>query len=125
MRKEILTGITGITLALGSTSVFADSFDSWDANDDDQVTTDEFYGSVGDLGTYSDWDTNDDGLIGEDEWNSLGWDYDYDTWDADNNNYLDSGEFYDGVYDTYDADNNNYWDSQEYDDAGEAGLFDI
>ncbi|MFC0267244.1 hypothetical protein [Kushneria aurantia] len=127
MRKEI---ILGLALALGSTAAVASSFDTLDSNGDGSVSKDEFYGSIGDWGTYSDWDTTGDGLIDEDEfdtavadWDS-DWTYDYDTWDVNGDGYLDSGEFYDGIYTTWDANEDGHWQNGEWDDAGEAGVWD-
>lgn len=122
MRKELLLGIT---LALSSTVAFAASFNDYDSNGDGKLTTDEFYGSVSDMGKYSDWDTSGDGLIDENEWNTLGWDYDYDTWDANSDGWLNSGEFYDGIYGTYDENEDGHWNNNEWDDAGDAGMFDV
>ena len=122
MYKELLLGIT---LALSSTVAFAASFNDYDSSGDGKITKDEFYGSVNDMGTYSDWDTSGDGLIDENEWTTLGWGYDYNTWDANYDGWLNSGEFYDGTYRTYDANEDGHWDNGEWDDAGEAGLFDV
>lgn len=117
--------IFGFVLALSATSAMAASFSDMDANGDGNLTNDEFYGSVADIGTYSDWDTNDDGLIDDDEFDALGYDWDYDTWDANSDGYLDSGEFYDGIYTTYDANEDGHWDDGEWDDAGDDGWFDV
>lgn len=124
MYKSVLIALA---LALSSTAAFAgdNGFNDYDANSDGNLTTDEFYGSASDWGTYSDWDANDDGLIEEDEWDDIGWDYSYSDWDADSDGYLDSGEFYDGVYDTFDANDDGNWSETEWDDAGEAGLYDL
>jgi len=120
MNKKLLLGIT---LALSTTVAFAASFENHDNNGDGKLTADEFYGSVSDIGIYSDWDTSGDGLIDENEWTTLGWGYDYNTWDANRDGWLNSGEFYDGTYNTYDANEDGYWDNVEWDDAGKAGLF--
>jgi hypothetical protein len=114
----------GLAVALFSTPAVAQSFAEYDSNGDGQITRDEFYGSVSDAGIYSDVDTNSDGLIGEDEFGELGQDWDYDTWDANSDGYVDSGEFYDGYYADYDSNEDGHWDDGEWDDAGEAGLFD-
>lgn len=116
----LLTG--GIALAGGKTAA---TFESMDTNEDRSITKDEYYGSISDMGTYADFDYDSDGLIDEDEFNELGNDGDFDTWDANNDNWLDSGEFYDGVFDNYDANNDDAWDNNEYDDAGESGWFDV
>jgi hypothetical protein len=120
MNKKLLLGIT---LALSSTVAFAASFENHDNNGDGKLTPDEFYGSVSDMGTYSDWDTSGDGLIDENEWTTLGWDYDYNTWDANSDGWLNSGEFYDGSYWSYDENEDGYWDNGEWDNAGKAGLY--
>lgn len=115
-----------IALSLASTmALAAGSSTVQDANSDGNITKDEFFGSMSDVGTYSDWDLDSDGLLNEDEFNEIGWDYEFDTWDGDYNNYLDAGEVYDGYYDTYDEDENGHWDDGEWDDAGDGGLFDV
>lgn len=121
MRKEL---ILGIALALGSTGALA-SFESQDADGNGKLSKDEFYSSVSDVGTYADWDLNDDGLIGEDEFGELNTEWDYDNLDANDDTYVDSGEFYDGVFSRFDANEDGHWDDGEWDDAGDLGLFDI
>lgn len=115
-----------IALSLASTMALAASGSSvQDANSDGNISKDEFFGSMSDVGVYSDWDSDNDGLLTEDEFNELDWDYDFATWDADSNTYLDAGEFYDGYYNSYDEDENGHWDENEWDDAGDGGLFDV
>lgn len=118
------TFILGLALAIGTTPAFAASFSELDSDGNQELSRDEFYGGVADIGTYSDWDANSDGLLDENEFNEIGGDWDYDTWDADANAYVDSGEFYDGYYASYDANEDGHWDGGEWDDAGEAGIFD-
>lgn len=122
MRKTILPGMV---LALFSVPAFAATFASWDTNDDNRITPDEFYGPITDLGTYSDWDLDSDGFIDEAEFDELGVDGAFDDWDADADGYIDAAEWYDGLYVTYDVDENGHWDASEWDDAGEAGWLDI
>ena len=88
------TFILGLALAIGTTPAFAASFSELDSNGNQELSRDEFYGGVADIGTYSDWDANSDGLLDENEFNEIGGDWDYDTWDADANAYVDPGEFY-------------------------------
>lgn len=116
----LLTG--GFALAGDAKGI---SFESMDTNQNGEISKDEYYGSIADMGTYSDFDWNSNGLIEENEFGDIDVDGDFDTWDANNDTYLDSGEFYDGVFDTYDADNNDVWDDNEWDDAGDAGIFDV
>lgn len=121
-KKTIISLASAVVLA--STPVLGETFGNYDSNSDGKISKDEFYGSVADTGTYSDWDTDGDGLINGTEFAALGYDWDYDVWDVDNNNYVDAGEFYDGYYTAYDADEDGHWQDGEWDDAGEAGLFD-
>lgn len=116
--------ILGLAVGLASAPVQAAPFASYDTNSDGMISKDEFYGSVADVGTYSDWDADNDGLLSESEFGDLGVDWDYTAWDADDNDYLDSGEFYDSYYAEYDANEDSHWEQGEWDDAGEAGLFD-
>lgn len=122
MHKVLAT--LGIALVLGATPAMAKSFSNYDADGNGNISKDEFYGSVADVGTYSDWDTDNDGLISDTEFDELGYDWDYDAWDADADGYLDSDEFYEGYYTAYDADEDGHWNDGEWDDAGERGLFD-
>ncbi|MGX0876852.1 hypothetical protein ACSSV4_001534 [Roseovarius sp. MBR-154] len=122
-RLKLLTAAFALATVTGP--ALAQSFVSYDENSDGKITKDEFYGSVADAGIYADWDTNDDGLLDEEEFGALDTDWDYDTWDADANSYVDAGEFYDGYYSSYDVDESGHWDNGEWDDAGEEGLFDL
>ena len=98
------------------------SYGEWDADGNDEVVEDEFYGGV-----YESWDENDSGYIDNDEFDAgvdaYYEDYDeygdYDEWDADNNNELDENEFEEsvadtGVYDGWDADNDNAISEDEF-----------
>lgn len=107
-------------LAFGETS-----FDSYDTNNDDQLTKDEFYGLTSDVGIYSDWDTNGDGVVDETEFNEIGIDADFDTWDANGDGTLGEDEVYDGTFEYYDENEDGHWDGNEWDDAGDAGWLDV
>lgn len=56
-------------------------------------------------------------------WEKIGLDYDFNTWDANSDGYIDSGEFYDGVYSTYDANQDGHWNYDEWKKAGEDKRF--
>ena len=116
----LLTG--GLALAGGGNKP---TFESMDTNDDRSISKDEYYGSIADMGTYSDFDHDSDGLVDEDEFNEAGFTGDFGRWDANNDSYLDSDELYEGVFDNYDANNDDLWDQDEWDDAGDSGLFDV
>lgn len=117
--------VMGVALTCASLAGCATSFTSLDANDNGKISKDEFYGLVSDAGIYSELDYDDDGLLDEEEFDEIGFDSDFDYWDENDDGYLDSGEFYDGVYEYYDYNEDGYWDMNEYDDFGEAGLFDV
>lgn len=104
------------------------SFETADENDDGEISKDEFYGTVSDLGIYSDWDLDADGIIDVDELDSLDFDDDFAAdyvWDVDNDGYVDAVEFYEGVYVGFDDDESGHWDGLEWDDAGDEGFWDI
>lgn len=126
MQKQLTLVLAALALGFGTASVAADSsYSDWDDNGDGNITTDEFYGSASDWGIYSDYDLDNDGLYNEAEWNEFDWDYDYATWDTNDDGFIDSGEYYDGVFTTFDANEDGHWDEGEWDDAGEAGVFDL
>lgn len=126
MQSKLTLVLAALALGFGTASFAGDtSFSDWDDDGDGNVTKDEFYNSAADWGIYSDYDVDNDGLYTEDEWYEFGWDYDYGTWDANDDGYLDSGEYYDGVFNTYDVNEDGHWDDGEWDDADEDGLFDL
>ena len=119
--------ISTVTLSLLASLAYAggdQSFGSVDADNSGTVTKDEFYGSVGDLGTYSNWDNNGDGLINEEEFSEIGVNENFADWDANNDDYLDADEFYEGTYITFDENEDGHWQDNEWDDAGDAGWLD-
>ncbi|MGB7755899.1 MAG: hypothetical protein WBL23_07525 [Salinisphaera sp.] len=126
LHKSILAGVALALTVIGGTASAATDLSDWDHNSDGYVSTDEFYGTVGDNGYYADWDTDGNGLLDQDEFNNLGVDdVGFDDWDTDDDGYLDSGEVYDGYYSYYDANEDGHWNNGEWDDAGEDGFFDI
>ena len=69
---------------------------------------------------------DDDGLIEITEFGQTDFDSTwYGDWDLNDDDFVDSGEFYDGFFGAYDADEDGHWDNAEWDDAGEVGLFDV
>lgn len=117
--------VTMALLLTGSLAIGQTTFQAQDENGDGKISKDEYYGLASDMGIYADHDANDDGLIETNEFDEIGWDYDYDAWDLNEDSYLDSGEFYDGYFGEFDEDENGHWDNGEWDDAGDGGLFDI
>lgn len=117
---------TLIALSLSSSMAFAaGDFEFNDTNKDGNLDRNEYYGSMADASIFSDWDLDNDSLLSEDEFDEIGSDYDFDTWDLDDNNYLDAAEVYDGYYNAYDEDEDGHWNPTEWDDAGDEGFFDI
>ena len=79
-----------------------DMFGMWDADDDDLLDEDEFYG-----GLYDTWDLDADGMIGEDEFSQAAdrWLADMDIagfgdWDEDGDGLLNEEEFRAGIAET-------------------------
>ncbi|MDX5436488.1 MAG: hypothetical protein LPK03_04800, partial [Pontibacter sp.] len=103
-------------------------FSEWDANDDDLLDENEFYG-----GFYDTWDVNDDDFVDEDEWTTATRDYgienqNWSDWDTNADNRLDADEFRTGMgtttyYTDWDADRNEMINEREYSD-GIFGLWD-
>ena len=113
-----------LALTLAGSPALAVEFSALDTDANGKISKDEFYASAADLGIYSNIDKDNDGLLNEQEFAGLGNDWDYGEWDADQNGFLDSGEFYDGYHASYDADEDSHWNDGEWDDAGESGIFD-
>ncbi len=66
--------------------VYGASFSEWDANDDQQLTYQEFS-----RGSYDTWDDNDDDNLGRDEFESP-FARTYQGWDRNDDNRLDQTE---------------------------------
>lgn len=115
-------------------------YEDWDANKDNLLDENEFYG-----GFYKTWDTNRDNRIDENEWNTAsasygienetwaGWDTSgdgaldenefrtgmgrtnyYTNWDADRDNRLNEREYTDGIFGLWDGNNDGVLDENEY-----------
>jgi Ca2+-binding EF-hand superfamily protein len=125
MRFHVLP-LAAIVLSLASGSAFAQTaFELHDNNDDGVLSKDEFYGIAQDAGIFADYDANRDRRLDEDEFGAVGVGTEIETWDLDDDSYLDEDEFYEGTYDLYDSDGDGYLDSGEWDDVGDAGWFDV
>ena len=98
-------GLTEEEFTAGATE--QDVFGGWDADESGVLDEDEFYGGV-----YNSWDMDDDLQVSEAEFgeNDIGWfteaDYgdteygDYGYWDTDASGYIDEEEYGAGIYDT-------------------------
>lgn len=64
-------------------------YGAWDVNDDELLDYNDFDAGINEYGVFNAWDAGDDGLFTADEI-TTGF---YDTWDADNNDYLDLNEY--------------------------------
>ena len=103
-------------------------FGGWDANDDNLLDENEFYG-----GYYDTWDVNDDNVLDEDEWNNASRDFgmegqNWADWDVNRDNRLDENEFRTGAargnyYNDWDRDGDRMLNEREYSD-GIFGLWD-
>lgn len=117
-----------IAASLVSASLFAGdvTFDTMDANQDGNVTNDEFRDNISDAGVYADFDLDKDGYLTKDEFQQTGFDDElYDGWDVNKDDRLDDNEFSDGAFFNYDEDEDGHWNNGEWDDAGDAGFWDI
>ncbi|MEX0903145.1 MAG: hypothetical protein WDZ76_10515 [Pseudohongiellaceae bacterium] len=95
-----------------------------DGNRDGVVTKDEFHGFVSRAGAYGGWDANSDGLIDPDEYRAIGAGQELAYWDADNNNFLDPYEVYNGMFLYFDTNQDGRWDVNEWNAFQSEGLFD-
>jgi len=103
-------------------------YDTWDADDDTQLTYAEFESGYTSDTWWDDWDADDDTYLSEDEFNTAysgyGW-YTptlYSEWDTDADGLLTEDEWGTGLFDTWDADDDTYLTNDEYDMND--GLFD-
>lgn len=106
----------------------ARSFESVDQDGNGQISKDEFYGTVRDLGIYPNYDRNQDKRLDEAELAVITFDDDFHDgfeWDADGDGFVNEDEFYEGAFTGFDEDESGHWDGDEWDDAGEAGLWDF
>jgi hypothetical protein len=125
--KLFAIGLLGTgALALG-TAAFgqARQFDDFDKNGDNRITLDEWHGGSADRGIFADRDRNDDRRLDANEFDALGFDDDFDEWDANDDDYLDDDEYYQGAFDYFDDDENGHWDGDEWDDADDRGFWDV
>ncbi|WP_276496427.1 hypothetical protein [Pontibacter litorisediminis] len=103
-------------------------YGEWDANDDNNLDENEFYG-----GFYDTWDVNNDNSLDENEWTTATRDYgienqNWSDWDTNSDKSLDENEFRTGMantnyYTDWDADRNKMINEREYTD-GIFGLWD-
>ncbi len=116
--------LLGSLLILGSGVAMADGLD-FDADANGTVDRGEYYIGAGATGQYNTWDMNDDGLLDENEYGRIDADWRFDDLDADDNDFLDAGEWYDATFDAFDDNEDGHWDGDEWDDAGDAGFWDV
>lgn len=118
--------LTGAALAVMGTVAWAGGdFNGMDADGDSRVSRDEYDTYVSEVNVLEGRDTNSDGIIDESEYDVIGFESDFDTWDLNGDSYLETDEFQDGIFSHYDANDDGYWENDEFDDADEAGIFDI
>ena len=102
--------------------LYEGTYGVYDENDDNQYTQEEFNAwntAWGGDYDYNTWDTNDDNVLDYNEYNAgIGEAGVYDDWDADNDNLYSEDEVYGGLYDTWDYNNDNYLAADEYNTIG-------
>lgn len=130
LRRNNMKNPINLTLALvlsltGMAACADSSRNAYDLNRDGIYSGDEFTSYVDKAGIFTNRDLNKDGLLDEKEYNELGLDEDFQTWDRDKDSYLSASEFNDGTFKAFDDNEDGHWDGDEWDDAGDAGLFDV
>lgn len=92
----------------------------YDGDDDGTLSAEEFDSwntAWGGDYNYEAWDTNDDEVINSDEFRAgIGEAGVFDAWDNDNNGLYTEEEVYAGLYNTWDNDEDSYLTSEEYED---------
>jgi Ca2+-binding EF-hand superfamily protein len=113
-------------LVMGSTSAFAQKdFSNWDNDNNGAVSQQEFAQGIKKQGFFDRWDDDGNGQLNRDEFQEVGANTDFETFDANNDDYLTEDEFSTGFYDTWDADNDTMLSENEWDDASDEGWFDV
>lgn len=126
MRKQLLLSLA-LTAGMLSPAVAAQSFETLDENGNGLLSQQEYNDWVSKAGNFAELDMNNDEFLDKAEFREAraNNNWDYDTFDADDDGYVDADEFYGGIYDEYDADEDGHWQFGEWDDAGEEGIFDV
>lgn len=123
MKKPVLFAIA---LSFASAGAYAStSFETADTDNNGKLSQAEYKSAVKDSSVYLQWDADNDGRISSVEFEEVGIDDTFTLWDADNDEYLDLNEVYEGSWSYYDEDENGHWDNGEWDDAGDAGFWDV
>lgn len=124
MKRQLLIVLVATMLAFagGSAVAQSDSSDNGASNNANKS---------GD-GTYQKMDADKDGQISEDEFRAY---YDeagiFDTWDVNDDEWIDDEEFADGLWDYYDEDDDGFISDAEWengimvDDYGDNGFWDM
>lgn len=100
------------------------AYETWDADQDEMLSQDEFLNTYRDAGYYEGWDTDGDGFVEVAEWetgvSSYYPVYDYDAygdfsaWDINQDEVLDEDEFLTGTYTLWDTDQDGNIEAVEY-----------
>jgi len=122
-RIKLLAGAAALALGLGSAGLHAqDWYQTWDSDEDGQLTPTEWTEGVGSEDIFGDFDVNGDGVLDRDEWGEDLVDLDGsvdDTFD------MDEDQFAESTFDAYDSDDDGILDDEEFGVAGDQfGLFD-
>ncbi|PRY10154.1 hypothetical protein CLV24_11571 [Pontibacter ummariensis] len=136
---------TTVALGVNADELYTDLtttelYEGWDANDDNLLDENEYYGAF-----YDTWDINDDNMLDENEWNTALSDFGFDDntawgwsdWDTNNDNLIDENEFGTGLgtaglFSDWDMNDDNVLEEREYtegifglwNDADDDGILD-
>ena len=143
MTKDWLktTAAAGLAFSLlAAPAIAQEAWSDWNVNSDTGIDANEFNTGFDGAGIYDKWDANDDGNVSQDEWNAAIGDNStafnerfgetaWDDWDADDNDMLTNEEFQTGAFGAYDDNDDNYIDEPEFgdygDDIGDGGFWDV
>lgn len=113
---------TGLQAQISEVTENEVDYSSWDTDADGNVDELEFEVGLEDEGLFTDYDANEDDIwddeeyqlvLEEEEW--LG-DDELVTWDLDGDGAVYKDEFYDRIYDTWNEDDNEWLDEDEFED---------
>ena len=95
------------------------AFDDWDDDDDGLLSESEFEAGLDDKGVFGEFDQNDDERLDEQEFTVSAQDYglqnvNFNTFDNDNDDFVENNEFERGLFNTYDVDESGTIETDEF-----------
>lgn len=99
-------------------------FNDVDQDESGLIDASEWATGVNTRDMFYDLDENEDTFLDNDEYSAGGFEQDFDTVDADDDDLIGESEFGQGLFDDWDSNDDQAVDQAEW-DAGESGIFDV